>query len=51
MSALQQRAATRAAPQRPGRSRGLRLSMLMAWTLGAVLPWAALLFLFYLICD
>ena len=51
MSALQQRTATRAVPQRPSRARGLRLSMLMAWIAGAVLPWAALLFIFYLICD
>ena len=51
MRALHRRAPSRAAPPRTSRSRGLRLSMLMAWTLGAVLPWAALLFLFYLICD
>ncbi|HKT19029.1 MAG TPA: hypothetical protein VJR47_13365 [Stellaceae bacterium] len=51
MSGLHQRAATRAAFPRLGRARGFRLSMLAAWTAGAVLPWAALLFLFYLICD
>lgn len=50
MRALHRRAPSRAPPP-PGRSRGLRLSMLLAWTLGAVLPWGALLFLFYLICD
>jgi hypothetical protein len=51
MSALQRRAAIRVAPPRPARARRLRLSMLLVWIAGAVLPWAALLFVFYLLCN
>ena len=50
MTDLDQRAATRSA-WIPRRARGFRFSMLAAWIAGAILPWATLLFLFYLICN
>jgi hypothetical protein len=50
MTGFDQRAATRSA-WIPRRGRGFRLSMLAAWMAGAILPWAALLFLLYIVCG